>query len=214
VKESYPILAPDLVRNAIAVGDLAVARAVLDACDAVEPSFPDSSMAARCCRALLDGDGRGLLLLAQECRSQFRWNLVAAMLEEVAAGHLAEDGDVTGARDAFNAAVAYYDSLGATWIIRRASARVRPYGIRRGPRSTHRRATSGWAALTPAEQRVARLVARGLSNPDIARELVLSRNTVQTHVSSLLTKLGLRSRIEVGRHLPPEGDPRAGVKVV
>jgi DNA-binding CsgD family transcriptional regulator len=206
VKDEYCFLAPDLVRNALAVNDVATARAALEACEAAEVPFPDGLLIGRCCRGLLDGDGGQLLLLAEECRRWFRWNLLAAMLEEVAAARLADTGDTTGARTAFNAAIACYDGLGATWNIRRASARLRPYGIRRGPRSVHRRAMTGWAALTPAEARVARLVARGLSNPDIARELVLSRNTVQTHVSSLLAKLALRSRIEVGPHIPPESD--------
>jgi DNA-binding NarL/FixJ family response regulator len=86
--------------------------------------------------------------------------------------------------------------------VRRASARMRPYGIRHGPRSPHRRATTGWAALTPAEQRVAHLAATGLSNPDIARQLYLSRNTVQSHVSSILTKLQLRSRVQLRDAVP------------
>jgi DNA-binding CsgD family transcriptional regulator len=204
VRDEYCYLAPDLMRNALAVNDVATATASLEAAEAATAPFPDGLLIGRCCRGLLDGDGTQLLLLAQECRHRFRWHLLAVMLEEVAAARLADAGDTTGARSAFNAAVAYYDGLGATWNIRRASARLRPYGIRRGPRGVHRRAASGWAALTPAEARVARLVALGLSNPDIARELVLSRNTVQTHVSSLLAKLGLQSRVEVGRHLPPD----------
>jgi DNA-binding CsgD family transcriptional regulator len=212
VKDEYAHLAPELVRNALAVGDTATARAALDACEAAAQVFPDGLTAARCCRALLDGDGRRLLALAEEYRSRFRADLLAAKLDELAAVHLAVAGDLTDAKAALNTAVAYYDGLGATWDIRRASAGLRPYGIRRGPRSVHRRATTGWASLTPAEARVARLVALGLSNPDIARELVLSRNTVQTHVSSLLAKLGLRSRIEVGQHIPPQTEDKAGLR--
>jgi DNA-binding NarL/FixJ family response regulator len=45
--------------------------------------------------------------------------------------------------------------------------------------------------------KVAGLVAGGKSNPDIAAELFLSRNTVQTHVSHILTKLSARSRVEI-----------------
>src|SRR6266511_2546893 len=89
--------------------------------------------------------------------------------------------------------------IGAAWDIGRAEARLRRYGIRRGSRTLHRRATTGWEALTPTERRVAELVAQGLSNPDIAAELFLSRNTVQTHVSHILAKLELRSRIELIR---------------
>jgi DNA-binding NarL/FixJ family response regulator len=53
--------------------------------------------------------------------------------------------------------------------------------------------------LTAAERTVAELVARGLSNPDIANELFLSRRTVQTHVSHILRKLGHASRVDIIR---------------
>lgn len=64
-------------------------------------------------------------------------------------------------------------------------------GRRRGPR---RRPSSGWDGLTPTEVEVVKLVARGLSNPQIAESLLMSRRTVTTHITSIFRKLGFTSR--------------------
>ncbi|WP_030434925.1 response regulator transcription factor [Actinoplanes subtropicus] len=52
-------------------------------------------------------------------------------------------------------------------------------------------------SLTPRERQVVALVARGLTNREIATELVVSRRTVETHVQNSLRKLALTSRAEI-----------------
>jgi DNA-binding NarL/FixJ family response regulator len=73
-----------------------------------------------------------------------------------------------------------------------ARQRLRAFGVR-----TWRRRTARDAPLTERELEIARLVAGGASNPEIAERLFLSRKTVERHVSNALRKTGARNRAEL-----------------
>ncbi|MEU7135366.1 response regulator transcription factor [Streptomyces sp. NPDC046261] len=81
------------------------------------------------------------------------------------------------------------DSLLAPSVARRLVADYVGRGPRRGP-------APELGALTARESETLVLLGRGLSNAEIAAELVVSEHTVKTHVSNVLSKLGLRDRIQ------------------
>lgn len=193
---------PELVRLAVTVDDRPAARVALRACraEAAAESRPGRAAAAvRRCQGLFDDDPAPLHEAVAYYRSVGSPVELTGTLEDLAAV-LALRGQQAEARTLLGEAVDRYDALGAVWDIRRAEGRLRRHGVRRGVRGPRpARAQVGWEALTPTETRVAALVAEGRSTPDIARELYLSRRTVQTHISHVLGKLGVRSRVEIAR---------------
>ncbi|WP_420121966.1 LuxR C-terminal-related transcriptional regulator [Nakamurella sp.] len=122
-------------------------------------------------------------------------------LDELACA-LAAAGDRPGAVAAMEAAVAGYEQVRAVVDRDRLLARMRLLGVRRGSRQAHRSQAGGWDALTATERRIADLVREGLTNREIAARLFVSPRTVQSHVSHILEKTGLRSRVEVAAAVP------------
>jgi DNA-binding CsgD family transcriptional regulator len=193
-------LLPDAVRLATETGDLTAAGKLAGHAVslAAGSEIPHRQATALYCRGMLEHDTAGLLTAAERYADAGRPLLSAKALEAAATGFLrGEDRDK--ARAAFIQAVEIYTSLGAAADVSRLQASFRAHGIRRGPTAKHRQARSGWDSLTPTETKVAALVVEGLSNPEIATKLLLSRRTVATHVSHILRKLGVNSRIDIAR---------------
>ena len=94
------------------------------------------------------------------------------------------------ARETLTEAISVFDALGAhRWSERASAERARIGG---------RTAVGG---LTETELRVARLVAEGKSNKEIAAELYVTVRAVEANLSKIYAKLGIRSRMELSRHL-------------
>jgi DNA-binding CsgD family transcriptional regulator len=198
--EELEELLADAVRLAIRIGDLGTAKALADhaAALAADSDIPHRQANALYCFGLLDQDA-SRLLAAAERYGHAGWPLLRARALEAAAGNFIGADDRDQARAAFTRAVEIYTSLGAVADVAQLQARFRAHGIRRSPHTKHRRVRSGWDSLTPTEIRVAALVEGGLSNPEIAAKLFLSRRTVATHVSHILKKLDVNSRIDIAR---------------
>ncbi|AQZ68168.1 ATPase [[Actinomadura] parvosata subsp. kistnae] len=108
------------------------------------------------------------------------------------------------AADLIAEAAERYAVLGATHDAARCRRLLRELGPGRPPARRSRR--GGGGVLSPRESEVARLVALGRTNREIAEVLFLSQRTVDTHVARVLQKLGVRTRAEV-REPRPEHRP-------
>jgi DNA-binding NarL/FixJ family response regulator len=140
-------------------------------------------------RRILDGAGPGqgprILMLTTFDLDEYVFDALAAG----ASGFLLKDVTAERLFDAVRVIAAGGGLLAPTVTRRLISefARLRP-------RSANQAVALG--NLTPRETEVLGLIAEGLSNPEIAARLVVSDETVKTHVSRLLGKLGLRDRTQ------------------
>lgn len=128
-----------------------------------------------------------------------------ALWTRIDLGTVLAETDRARAKDVLTVAAETASEIGARTEQQVAEKRLRALGVRtwrRGP---------GNELLTERERAIARLIAAGASNPEIAQELFLSRKTVERHVSNLLKKVGVRNRAELAARvaeLEVEGAPR------
>ncbi|MGE3288361.1 MAG: LuxR C-terminal-related transcriptional regulator [Pseudonocardia sp.] len=193
-------LAPDLARIAVTGDDPALCRRMATDLEALNTDgcpllAPAGELAAGMAARGLDRIDR---IDAAADAARARGNaLLAAFADEEAACAAAAAGRLGPARDRMERAAGAYEAMGAASDRDRLLGRTRTLGLRRGPRERHRAVSFGPASLTATERRVAALIRDGLTNPQIAARLWLSPRTVQTHVSHILTKLGVRSRADI-----------------
>ncbi len=133
-----------------------------------------------------ESDGPRILILTTFDLDEYVYDALRAgasgfLLKDVTAEQLFEAVRVIAAGDALLA-----PTITRRLISQFARLRAKPDAL----------ATPELADLTPRETEVLQLVAEGLSNPEIAARLVVTEETVKTHVSHVLRKLGLRDRTQ------------------
>jgi DNA-binding CsgD family transcriptional regulator len=144
--------------------------------------------------------------------------LLEAVWVRLDLGTLLAEADPGRAGQVLRDAGALAERMRAGTELRLAEQRLRALGVRTWRRGRRAAGADPLAALSEREREIARRVASGASNPEIAAALFLSRKTVERHVSNILAKLGIRNRTELagalaatlGGHPPAEveGSPR------
>jgi DNA-binding CsgD family transcriptional regulator len=199
---ALPALGPFFARCSVAAGDRDAARDIARIVAGVAEANPGVARlqgAARWCEGIEAADPEPILtavgLLRAGCRP-----LDLGLASEDAAAAFASAGRLDEARTLLGEALEQYGQLLASQRVASALARLRSLGVRMGTRGARKRPATGWDALTETEVRVVRLLAENLSNPEIAQRMVLSRRTVETHVSHCLAKLRCASRRQLVPH--------------
>ncbi|HSB88312.1 MAG TPA: LuxR C-terminal-related transcriptional regulator [Ilumatobacteraceae bacterium] len=147
----------------------------------------------RVCAATAQGDPQRCVreALAEFARAHLPIDSAHARLE--LAGLVAEERAEVAIAEA-RAALEAFERLNATRYADEAAALLRSLGVR----TASAKRTIG--TLTKREAEVLDLIGRGLSNPEIAQRLYISRKTVEHHVSNVLSKLALRGRAEAAAY--------------
>ncbi len=191
---------PQLVRIALAAGDdemAEVAAAQADRRAQRNPRVATIVATAAHARGLLTSSTsdleRAVKLFATGPRPLAR----ASALEDLGAAR-ARAGAVDAAIKELDDSLVLYVESGATWDASRVRGRLRKHGVRRRL-VAREHAETGWDAMTDSELAVARLVAQGLTNREVAEQLFVSPHTVSSHLRSVFAKLDINSRLALAQ---------------
>ncbi|WP_200303567.1 helix-turn-helix transcriptional regulator [Streptomyces adelaidensis] len=185
------------VRTALAADDRETASLIVGTATEISVAacaYPTVAAAATHGRALLIGDPESLTGVAEDYADPWA---AASVTEDL--GVLLGSAEREQAIAALNIAMASYHGLGAVWDEARVRKRLRRLGVRRRHWKHVPRPQTGWDSLTRAEEGVAQLVARGLTNRQVAGELFVSPHTVGFHLRQIYRKLAIQSRVDLAR---------------
>ncbi|MCW2779670.1 MAG: hypothetical protein JWR35_119 [Marmoricola sp.] len=181
------------------LSDAAAAAEAMGACADAHPSGHLEAMVAlargRVALATGTGDAEGFLRDAIEGFGRALLPLESARSHLELAAASVKDRPEVAIREA-RAALSGFEQLRAARYFDAASALLRSLGVR--VPTTRGDDADG---LTRREVEILELLGRGLSNPEIAERLFISRKTVEHHVGNVLSKLGLRTRAEAAAYV-------------
>jgi DNA-binding CsgD family transcriptional regulator len=176
------------VRAALAAGDRTSAERVTARIEALALSNPEiSTLSAEYQHARGLFDRRGDLLRN------------AAALHKSARARASATEDLAESLSSRDRGASLIEYEHATSLYHQAGAVRDANRVARRRRQKADRPVSGWASLTSTEQRVALVVAEGLTNAQVGARLFLSRHTVDFHLRQVFRKLGINSRVELVR---------------
>ena len=192
------LLTPHLVEAAVRGGvDVRVGPGVATFASWAEATGNDTAMAlVKRCRGLLSGGEEasayfeGALTLHASGYCDFE----EARTRLLYGGHLRRSRQPGRAREHLHTALEAFERLGSRPWARQAEEELR---AARG--STAVREEAGVERLSPQQLRIARYVAVGATNREVASRLYLSTRTVDHHLRNIYSKLGIRSRVELSR---------------
>jgi DNA-binding CsgD family transcriptional regulator len=193
---------PDLVEAAVRVGSPEVARPAVSYCeDWVEATNSPWAMAlVERCRALLSerAQAREHFEAALRLHAQVGPTLAGARTALLYGEFLRRSRQRREARGQLRTALEHFDQIGAAPWAERARAELRASG-----ETARRRDASTLDELTRQELQIARFVAEGLTNRQVAEQLFLSPRTIDFHLRNVFRKLEITSRSELGRLISP-----------
>lgn len=166
------------------------------------PDVPSLRGAAAHAEGLWTGDLDLLRQAVEAFRGSPRPLARASALEDTARAE-GDRGNSETCLELLEEALEHHEQARAERSVARLQRELRALGIRRKSRRRERKGSPS-SSLTESEWRVARLVAEGLTNREVADQLFLSPHTVDSHLRHSFTKLGVNTRVELTRHILSE----------
>ncbi len=188
------VLGPDLVRIALDLGDDVTARMAADGLtrDTIDEARLNVDAHGLRCQGMVNRDVE-LLLEARRIHAECQRPVEVVQDDEALVLTLARLGRLDEAAALLDRCLDGCEALGITLIPERLRSKLSAIGLKKAKRPVVP-AVSGWDALTQTERLVATYVATGLTNPQIATEMLISRRTVESHLYHVFAKLEVTNR--------------------